>query len=332
MADDTHPHADLNLHSEDGFFPIRISSLRVDTVTDFDLYIRQHGGEFPILYRKRDLPFDEGVRERLRANRVEQLYVSDTQDKEYRQYVERNLQGILDDPHIDMSERSAVLYSCSMEVVKEILEDPRAGDVVARSENLVANAASFLFTKTGSFEQLLKVTSFDYYTYTHCVNVFVFSISLAKKMGYSEEKALRLGNGALLHDIGKCTIDPEIVNSRNKLTPEQWEQMKKHPAAGCELLQLHGVSDEIQLDVVRHHHEKLSGKGYPDALGPNDISPEARISAIADIFDALTTKRSYKTAIGSFPALRLMKDEMSSDLDAEIFRVFVSMMGNPGSA
>lgn len=329
MDQTTQPEILGGLHTKDSFFPIRISSLRLDTVTDFDLFLKQRDDAEPILYRQRNLPFNDGVRERLRANKVSQLYVSATQDKEYRRYVERNLKGILDDPDIDMQERSAILYSCSLEVVKEILEDPRAGDMVSRSEVLVETAASFVFTKTGSFKHLLKVTSFDYYTYTHCVNVFVFSLALAKRLGYDDERVLSLGNGALLHDVGKCSIDPEIVNSRGKLTPAQWEQMKKHPAAGCDILREQGVTNPMQLDVVRHHHEKLTGKGYPDGLSADEISAEARISTIADIFDALTTRRSYKDAVGSFPALRLMRDEMAADLDPAMFRTFVGMMGNP---
>jgi len=188
----------------------------------------------------------------------------------------------------------------------------------------------FVFGQRDAFENLLKVTSYDYYTYTHCVNVFMFSIALAQSMGYSAHDVQSLGNGALLHDVGKCMVDPDIVNCRGKLSQEQWLQMKLHPVHGHTLLKRQGMRNSVILDVTRHHHEKLSGAGYPDGLGPSDISDGARIVAIADIFDALTTRRSYKEAINSFPALKLMREEMVKDIDADIFRAFVALMGKQG--
>lgn len=217
-----------NMGYSHDFFPIRISSLRLDTLTDFDLYLKEHEHTKPILYRERDLKFDDESASRLRVNGVDELYVRGDQAKEYNAYIERNLKELLNDAKLPMAERSALLYSSSIAVVKEILEDPRAHGIVERSEALVENAVSFVFTKSNAFKHLLDVTSFDYYTYTHCVNVFVFSISLARKLGYTQEAVLALGNGALLHDVGKCRIDPAIVNSRGKLTPEQFEIGRAH--------------------------------------------------------------------------------------------------------
>ena len=322
------PKVTQKIH-ETEFFPIRISSLRLDTLIDFDLYLQEQNRAKPILYRERDLPFDEEAASRLRSNGVEELHVSNGQAKEYKSYIERNLKDILNDPNLPMSERSALLYHSSIAVVKDILEDPRAQGFIQRGAALVENAVSFVFTKTNAFKHLLDVTSFDYYTYTHCVNVFVFSISLARKLGYSQESVRSLGNGALLHDVGKCQIDPAIVNARGKLTADQFEQMKNHPPFGYRILQSQGITDKVILDIVRHHHEKLTGRGYPDGLGPDAITREVRICTIADIFDALTTRRSYKAALPSFPALRLMRDEMVQELDPDIFRTFVGMMGNP---
>lgn len=315
--------------AKEGFFPIRIASLLTDTVTDFDLYLEESDSRPPILYRERNLPFTEEVRLRLKVGNVEQLYVSEGDTKVYSAYLERNLQVILNDPAVEMTERAEILYSTSREIVKGLLEDPRSGDVVARSQSLVEHAVPFVFNQAGAFKHLLEVTSFDYYTYTHCVNVFVFSIALARKLGLNQREVMRLGSGALLHDLGKCMIDQEIVNARGKLTQDQWSKMMLHPVYGHKILREQGTADPVALDMVRHHHEKLSGKGYPDGLAGDEISCEVRISTIADVFDALTTRRSYKDAIGSFPALKLMRDEIARDLDPDMFRTFVGMMGNP---
>jgi HD-GYP domain-containing protein (c-di-GMP phosphodiesterase class II) len=91
----------------------------------------------------------------------------------------------------------------------------------------------------------------------------------------------------------------------------------------------HGGLADVALDVTRHHHEKLSGSGYPDGLAGGEILPPVRICTIADIFDALTTRRSYKDAMGSFPALKLMRDELLDEIDRDLFQIFVEMMANP---
>ena len=107
--------------------------------------------------------------------------------------------------------------------------------------------------------------------------------------------------------------------------------MRRHPVYGYEILMDRGHLDSMGLDVVRHHHEKLNGRGYPDGLQAGQIHPLVRMFSIVEIFDALTTKRPYKAALPTFEALKLMHDEMEKELDPEYFRMFVQLMGSPGA-
>lgn len=315
---------------DDQFFPIYVGSLGLDTVVGFDLFLRNRPGRPPVLYRAKDLPMSQEVLDRLEEHNVATLYVDVGQQAQYRCYVEDNLQSILADDNLDMSEKSKILYGSAQELVREVMTEPRAGEVVSRSKNLVNNTVQFLFSKQDAFENLLKVTSYDYYTYTHSVNVFVFSVSLAQRLGFDDiPTMLEFGVGALLHDIGKSMIDPAIVRCRTGLSPAQWDEMRKHPHYGIEILKDHGHLSDLSLDIVLHHHEKMDGSGYPDGLDQGKLSTFARISTVADIFDALTTERSYKNALESFPALTLMRNEMQSELDRDIFRALIAMMGNP---
>lgn len=317
--------------STDRFIPIRLASLRVDSVTDFDIFIRVNTELEPVLYRERNLSFSEEARERLIETGVESLFIDKSQEKEYRRYVENNLSSLLADPAVEPTAKSEMLYYSARGLMEDVMADPRSGEMVPRSRAFVANTCDFLVSERRAFQHLLRVTSYDYYTYTHSVNVFVFSVSLAQRAGFTDPKLLKeFGEGALLHDIGKSMIDPEIVNCRGRLDAAQWEEMKKHPGYGYDILLEQGVTSPLVLGVVRNHHEKIRGGGYPDGLSGKDIPPLTRICTIADIFDALTTKRSYKIALNSFPALDLMMKEMSADLDPEYFRTFVGMMGNPG--
>ena len=312
------------------FFPIRIGSLCLDTVTGFDLYLKPQGQKPPALYRDKTLPFTEEARERLKQNSITKLYVCSTQAADYQEYVQANLRTIIADPAVDVAERAEILYTSAQDVMKNLMADPRSGQLFDTTNQLAADAVWFLFNQPASFSSLLKVTSYDYYTYTHCVNVFLFCMALARKMSYSESEILTFGTGALLHDVGKCMIPADIINAPGKLLPAQWIVMKQHPEFGCRILTEQGINDPVIHDITLHHHEKVNGKGYPQGMMGKDLSRFARICAIVDIFDALTTRRTYKNAMGSFPALKLMQDAMAEELDAQLFRNFIELMGSYG--
>lgn len=282
-----------------------------------------------MLYRSAHLTFTEEARERVTAANHETILIRAADQAAYNRYLERNLGAILNDSSVPLAKRATALYQCSQNMVKEILADPRSGEMMARTGNVVSHTVDLLFRESTSFQHLMQVTSYDYYTYTHSVNVFVFSTALAQRLGISDAELRIFGQGALLHDIGKSKINPDIVNARGKLTNEQWNEMRLHTVYGDEILREQGVTNEVILDVTRHHHEKLNGKGYPDGLKGGEISKWARICTIADIFDALTTRRSYKEAMNSFPGLQFMREHMSDELDPEYFRAFVGLMGRP---
>lgn len=312
-----------------GYFPIRLDSLQNNMATGFSLYLQPQPGRAPVLYRDPSLPFTEEVRRRLQANQVEELLVQRSDRQAWLSYTEKILPEYLSDSSHTVNERATLLYESAQGLVQEILQKPDMGEMVQQSRNMVGSMVGFLFKESTSLHELMQLTSYDYYTYTHSVNVFVYSVSLANRLGFKGPEVNEFGHGALLHDIGKRKIDADITNSRGKLTEEQWEQMRLHPVHGYEILRAQGETSAIALDVTRHHHEKLNGRGYPDGLSGDEISPWARISTIADIFDALTTKRSYKDAMDTFFALQFMKEKMWDELDHGYFMAFVSMMAKP---
>jgi HD-GYP domain-containing protein (c-di-GMP phosphodiesterase class II) len=308
--------------------PIEVACLRTNSITDFDMYLLREPDTQAVLYRNKCLPFTEEVRTRLQQGSVNTLYIESCEEGAYFRYLEDNLGALLSDPSIAADQKAQALYGTGRFLMREVLDSPRSGETVQRSQQFVEHTYDYLLSDRSAFSELLKITSYDYYTYTHSINVFVFSIALAQRVSESNPESIKeFGMGALLHDIGKSEIDPEILNSPGKLSEEQWVVMKKHPLYGCEILRgEHGLGD-LALDVVRHHHEKLDGEGYPDQIKGLKISQFVRICTIADVFDALTTKRSYKDALGTFFALKTMKQEMADQLDPELFRTFVAMMG-----
>ena len=296
-------------------------------MTGFDLFLRTERESEPVLYRQHDLSLTQEVLDRLRAHDVEDLYISRGQEDVYYRYIEDQIPMLLADDDVAVPEKTQILYDTAHHMVRDFMNDPGRGDVIPRSKAMVDSVVNFMFKDDTSFSYFLKASSFDYHTYTHSVNVFVYCVTLAQYLGHDDmDFLLEFGTGALLHDIGKSRISDEILKWKGPLSDEQWKIMKMHPTWGHEILSEHGISSEIILNVTLCHHEKLSGSGYPNGLKADEIPSYVRIATVCDIFDALTTRRSYKNAINSFPAFKLMKDEMPGELDPEIFKSFVSMM------
>jgi putative nucleotidyltransferase with HDIG domain len=310
------------------FIRIPLEGLRLDTVTGFKIYLRTEGEREPVLYRAENLPFTEQVKKRLIESKVEHVYIdADDRDK-YQKYIEDNLDKIVADDHIEPVKKAEIVYSSASYLMERLFENPTLGKNIRRGEKLVVNTVDFILRDDRAFRSLLAVTSYDYYTYTHSVNVCVYSIALAQRLGLGNKLDIKtLGTGALLHDIGKSIIDKGIINKKGPLNDEEWQAIKKHPVYGVELLRKTGKVPEESYVVVNQHHERSDRTGYPEGRPMDKIHPYARVSAIADVFDALTTKRAYKGAVGTFAALNIMRDEMRTAFDRDMFREFVQMMG-----
>ncbi len=312
------------------YLPIHLDSLRVDSVLDFDLYILVNRNL--VLYRSADLPFTDRTRQNLMENKVDRLFITSDNKARYQRYIERNLPKILEDPGIRDEKKASILYSTSTSLVKDVLANPTYGENIQRSKELVTNTVDYILQGKEAFHNLLKITSFDYYTYTHSVNVCTFSIALAQQLGYDDEEFLNeLGVGALLHDVGKSKVSERILNKRAPLNPTEFEIMKKHPQWGAELL---SETDDIAPSCyypVLQHHERGDGQGYPNGLNLDEMHIYSQIVAIADSFDAMTTERVYQKAMETFPALRIMFSLKGAYQD-DFLRAFVELMGPTGMA
>lgn len=185
------------------------------------------------------------------------------------------------------------------------------------SRSIVSNSAALL--------TLVRLRSRDEYTYLHSVAVAVLMVGLAQQLGLPEEQVRDAGIGGMLHDIGKMMVPLEILNKPGRLTPEEYETAKIHPAEGYALLRRVGTSQGV-LDAALHHHEKMDGSGYPRGLAGTDIPLMARMGAICDVYDALTSERSYKTP-WSPPAALSSMSEWKGHFDPQLLRTFIEMVG-----
>jgi putative nucleotidyltransferase with HDIG domain len=174
---------------------------------------------------------------------------------------------------------------------------------------------------------LERLRSIDNYTYAHSVAVGSLMLALARHMGMDAGAVRDCGLAGLLHDIGKATVPSDILNKPARLTPAEFEAVKLHPVAGHALLRAAGGLPDIVLDVCLHHHERYDGKGYPSGLRGEAISLEARMCAVCDVYDAITSPRPYKAAWSRPEALRRMADwTREGHFDPTVFAAFEQIL------
>ena len=176
----------------------------------------------------------------------------------------------------------------------------------------------------------MELSNHDHYTYAHSVGVAAYTIALAKETGFQSPAELAdAGMAGFLHDIGKSMISPEIINKKGPLNEQEWAEMKKHPELGGEILRRHKNINPLIILSAEGHHENMTGTGYPRGLEAQKLDPLVQIISLADAFSALTTKRSYSNPRDSKSALLLMKDNLKTKFDPELFKRFVFLFLDP---
>jgi putative nucleotidyltransferase with HDIG domain len=160
----------------------------------------------------------------------------------------------------------------------------------------------------------------------HSVAVCALMVSLARQLGLEDEQIRQAGLAGLLHDVGKMMIPMDILNKPGKLNDTEFELIKSHPAEGYKILGESNGIGEIALDVCLHHHEKIDGKGYPDRLTDTEISLYAKMGAVCDVYDAITSNRPYKNGWEPAESIRKMA-EWKGHFDVAVFQAFVKSIG-----
>jgi putative nucleotidyltransferase with HDIG domain len=167
----------------------------------------------------------------------------------------------------------------------------------------------------------------DDYTYMHSVAVCAMMVALARQLGLDDARTRSAGMAGLLHDLGKAVMPQEVLNKPGKLSEAEFAVIKSHPEEGYRMLLKSDSIDAIALDVCLHHHEKIDGSGYPKGLKGDDISLLAKMGAVCDVYDAITSNRPYKAGWDPAESLRKMAEWSKGHFDPLVFQAFVKSMG-----
>jgi putative nucleotidyltransferase with HDIG domain len=228
----------------------------------------------------------------------------------------------------DELKRAVVLCKRSKEAVQSMFKEARLGNAVDAEAcmPLVNDIADSVYRNPGALVSLARLKTADEYTYMHSVAVCALMVSLGRALEMDETQCREAGLAGLLHDLGKAVTPQDVLNKPGKLTTEEFEIIKQHPVLGYEMLLTGKAVSAGALDVCRHHHERMDGTGYPDRLPGDRLSLLARMGAVCDVYDAVTSNRPYKAGWDPAESIAQMAS-WKGHFDPQVFQAFVKSLG-----
>ncbi len=226
-------------------------------------------------------------------------------------------------------QRAALICKQSKQAVISMFEEARMGKAVdtGGARKLVEEISDSVARNPSALISLARLKTVDDYTYMHSVAVCAMMVGLAKQVGLDEEQTRLAGMAGLLHDLGKALMPMDVLNKPGKLTDAEFKIIKTHPVEGHKMLLTGKDVHPLVLDVCLHHHEKTDGSGYPKGLNDKQISLFAKMGAVCDVYDAITSNRPYKAGWDPAESLRKMAEWCNGHFDPQIFQGFVKSLG-----
>ncbi|MDR7304960.1 HD-GYP domain-containing protein [Rhodoferax saidenbachensis] len=226
-------------------------------------------------------------------------------------------------------QRAAKICHQSKQAVISMFQEARMGRTVdaGGAMQMVEEITDSVTRNPGALISLARLKTADDYTYMHSVAVCAMMVALAKQLGLDEAQTRSAGLAGLMHDLGKATMPMDVLNKPGKLTDAEFSIIKTHPEEGYRLLLGGKDVDPMVLEVCLHHHEKNDGSGYPNGLKGDEISLFAKMGAVCDVYDAITSNRPYKTGWDPAESLRKMAEWSNGHFDGKVFQAFVKSLG-----
>jgi putative nucleotidyltransferase with HDIG domain len=303
------------------FLKVRISSLIPGKPLTFDLHLRINNQN--ILYLRAG---DKLEKEKISAldskDSGHHFLIKEEDRKSYKNYVHEQM--ISED--LNVREKAVLLRESSMTLVEELFEHPDVNKALDSSRPIIKEFVDFMQAEPEAMGHLISLSGHDFYTYNHSLDVGIYSLGLAEALGFNKKELEEMGIAALFHDIGKRQVSLDILCKKGGLNDAEWSQMQKHPQYGLVILnQNKNVSDAVKAACFEHH-ESWSGNGYPQQIGGQEIHPFARIVAITDTYDAMTTQRSYNVPMKPVEAVTMMKEKLAGRYDPDMLRALYSVL------
>lgn len=231
----------------------------------------------------------------------------------------------INNPNVSSEQKAKGIKNVAFSAVEGLFTNQDINNAMKDSVVMVQSMVGFVTTHSDALENLLMLSGHSYYTYNHSVNVAVYTIALAQRIFQPSQKELEeIALGAFLHDIGKRYVPISIINKSGKLDDQEWETIKKHPEWGLDMVKDQPSATSIVKAIIHQHHENFNGSGYPQGLEKDQIHPYARVAAVADSFDAMTSKRAYSEPLSVETAIQILQRSRAIRYDPKILGGFMT--------
>ena len=305
------------------YTPIIIESLIFGKNSDYPLYIKS--GENYILYRSKALIFSQSDALRLKNNGVNNLYIEIKDKEKYDNDILEHIETIIKSNDTNFEEKAVKIYIYSKIYAEYVITTGNLKDNQENVKKSIETTIEYLLMSEFAFMNLLNLSSYDYNEVGHGMNVSIYSMALANRLGFSSKMSLyEVGLSGLTHDIGKLKIQKELL-SKKGLSESEIYEIQKHPIYSKEILMASGIDNRNIINGVLEHHESSNGSGYPFGKMEEDISAYGKILIIANRFDSLTRNRPYRIKLSASDALNLM-GQNSELYNTAFLREFILLM------
>ncbi|MEC9282661.1 MAG: HD domain-containing phosphohydrolase [Bdellovibrionota bacterium] len=310
---------DLEMNENHEYIKIRVGSLLAGQAITFNLYVLLNTRH--VLYLRAGEVLAKEKITQLEEKGSDSFYIEAKDRQAFKDYIHSKMNS----DELDARQKAFLLKESSFHLVEELFEKPDIDEALSESKEIIRDFVSYVDQEPEGVAHLIGLSSHDFYTYNHSLDVSIYAIGLAKIIGFSGDELVEMGRGGIFHDIGKRKVDPAIICKKGPLDDHEWAQMQKHPQYGLEILNEHDVSDAV-IAACFEHHENFLGNGYPQGLDGEDIHPFGRIISIVDCYDAMTTKRSYNEPMAPLEAMEFMKTKLIQKFDPDFLNAMYSIL------
>jgi HD-GYP domain-containing protein (c-di-GMP phosphodiesterase class II) len=304
--------------------PISVTTLVPTMSVGMDLYQLGESKDRLVLYRGREYPIEFADIDRLREHGVKQLYITTESRDNYQAYLRRIAEGDASLGEIPIHAQVGAVN----EVVRDLLRTSFSNSDVAQTVQVageLAEMACNLVSQEGfKSSDLFQVLHHDYTTFTHSANVALYATMLAKGLGFGADEIKQITAGGLLHDLGKLEIPETILCKPGRLDDVEFRVIQMHPTLGFRRLVDREDLTFGQMMMVYQHHERIDGSGYPVRVPGSEIHPWAKLCAVVDIFEAVTSIRPYRKPMPRNEAIEFLRREAGKALDSEMVQCWAS--------
>lgn len=314
--------------TEDGLVPVTGEGDEEALAEANDVFLR-HGKRLVLYSSSSRGPISPERWQRLLESRRQEVYVRKETVADSLRRLSDEVTQMLADSVLSVDEKIVNLYSTTSVAMSAVLRTRLTSEGLTALTDYVESTVPFIANNPSAVLGLQSLMVHDYTTYAHSASVYIHTVALASWMRAANRETLRLlGLGAILHDIGKTQISPEILQKPTSLTDEEWKQMKRHPELGVKMLRELGDVPVLAQTLTVQHHERCDGSGYPLGLTRSLMNPLSHIVIVADMYDALTKARTYRPPHTPFEALKVLKEDAGTRISANAFRALVLMLAS----